>query len=1073
MQRMRAWSATSIGVALALAAAIPAQADHPQPAPDISKVDYAPIGVFAPGERQPGPADFETQIRPLMEDRRFNPSGKYNAFDTNVFETLGLPYRAAGDTNADDPYGNGGDPRHGYCDSDPDPDLDTERPGRLAPVAGECPNHQIEYSRYFADTMRDILGDFGVSIRRYRFHNPGGDNTQSGTAINTAAVVAGADHPDQTVIVSGHFDQTNDGPASAWDSAEGHAQVIRIAKILADYWRATGTRPSATVKFVPWDAEESGTLGSKDYVENNVVPGEEHEVRGYWNTDPCAGGYPAYRFGNPADRVDLGIQLANPDRVDDPITFESENPPESARARIEAFNARAPQVVEQVFDHLDDTVTVRGEQRPIFVSTAEAEALGVEPDIGTDVIIGDSRPILFGSDWINFENVGIPFFNPGPEVTGPSTQLEPGNPDGLAILHTPNDNHRTLNAYSSDDQSGETISEGWVKGMEMCAQLLAWGMAQPEQGGAQTTDGDVVAYYEALPNEATARKPVRFDAGGSYQYADAGQRSFVDESLLEYSWDFGDGTTGSGKRAEHVYATPGVYESRLTVRNAETGGSATMSVPITVVPSQNPALAGPVLEAPESDDDGTFTLEWSRVAGDVERYVVEETRGSATALFDDAEGNLEDRWTVETTVRDTGALSAPRARGWRKSSNSDLTLSGNKRSSGASSYWTGVALNETGVDFESSLIAKQPIAIPEGGDAALTYSTWYENTFADRAYVEAAVDDGDPATPLDWATVDAISGEEHVGYLPGVDVLLDEQPQALDGMEVRRVDLSQFAGQRVLLRFRAVWTGSDYVFTSQYGWYVDDIQVDAGRFERVGESTTESFEVTGREPGTYGYRVRGVYEDGLLTGPSNTEDVVVEAAQEEPEPTPPAGGGEPSPGGDGPCTEQSRAATPEGEGHDHQDIAQHRFACRVRQVAFDSLRDELGNRPDVLLGEMDVKADKAVIAVTYPESGFLLFDVADPAQPRFLSWYRSSECEGLVIDVDCGAYVDLSNDASTVFMSVQNISAIPGGRPWPGSSGVAKPTAIPGVEVVDVSNPDQPLLSQEYVVASGLGGTHT
>ena len=176
--------------------------------------------------------------------------------------------------------------------------------------------------------------------------------------------------------------------------------------------------------------------------------------------------------------------------------------------------------------------------------------------------------------------------------------------------------------------------------------------------------------------------------------------------------------------------------------------------------------------------------------------------------------------------------------------------------------------------------------------------------------------------------------------------------------------------------------------------------------------------------------------------------------------------------GDGPCTEAVRQSMPDGGSHDHRAIAEHRFACRVEQVAFDPLTGPLADRPDVLLGEMDVKAGRAAIAVSYPESGFLLYDVSDPARPRFLSWYRGSECEGLVIDVDCGAYVDLSADGSTVFMAVQNTSAVPGGRPRPGTT-LPKPTSVPSVEVVDVSRPQQPQLSYSYPLSVANGGVHT
>ena len=172
----------------------------------------------------------------------------------------------------------------------------------------------------------------------------------------------------------------------------------------------------------------------------------------------------------------------------------------------------------------------------------------------------------------------------------------------------------------------------------------------------------------------------------------------------------------------------------------------------------------------------------------------------------------------------------------------------------------------------------------------------------------------------------------------------------------------------------------------------------------------------------------------------------------------------------GPCTEAASQSMPAGEGHDHLDPLKHKFACRMEQVAFDSLEVELGERPDVTLGEMDVKGDLAVVAVAYPESGFLLFDVSNPAQPGFLSWYRSAQCEGVAIDVDCGAFVDLSPDGQYVFISKQQISAL---HTSLGTEVIGTlPTDYPGIEVVDISNRKRPLLRQALPQPS-VGGVHT
>jgi hypothetical protein len=171
--------------------------------------------------------------------------------------------------------------------------------------------------------------------------------------------------------------------------------------------------------------------------------------------------------------------------------------------------------------------------------------------------------------------------------------------------------------------------------------------------------------------------------------------------------------------------------------------------------------------------------------------------------------------------------------------------------------------------------------------------------------------------------------------------------------------------------------------------------------------------------------------------------------------------------GEGVCTDLARRAMPDGPGHDHSVITQHRFFCQMRQVFFDSLNDELAARNDVILGEMDVENDLAAVAVAFPESGVLFFDVSNPASPVFKSWYRGSECPQLLIDVDCGAYVDLSQDGKVAFLSVQNLSVVPGGTP-PGS----RPVSEPGVEVIDVRNPSLPVLAQVYPVVS-QGGVHT
>ena len=168
----------------------------------------------------------------------------------------------------------------------------------------------------------------------------------------------------------------------------------------------------------------------------------------------------------------------------------------------------------------------------------------------------------------------------------------------------------------------------------------------------------------------------------------------------------------------------------------------------------------------------------------------------------------------------------------------------------------------------------------------------------------------------------------------------------------------------------------------------------------------------------------------------------------------------------GPCFDVAANSMPDGDGHDHLDLTAHDFSCGFRQESFLPLENELTGRPDVYIGESDVKADIAVVAVAYPEAGMLTFDVKDPAHPKYLSWYRGGECD-FVSDVDCGAYVSLSDDGKMAFLSIQALSPL-GNPNAPGSV----PATTPGVQVISLDDPTAPMLVDNLPVA-GVAGVHT
>ncbi|MEZ4424691.1 MAG: PKD domain-containing protein [Gemmatimonadota bacterium] len=84
------------------------------------------------------------------------------------------------------------------------------------------------------------------------------------------------------------------------------------------------------------------------------------------------------------------------------------------------------------------------------------------------------------------------------------------------------------------------------------------------------------------PYTGDAGQPIAFDGTGSND---------PDGTIVQYDWDFGDGSTGSGATPSHVYATAGSYTATLTVTDNR-GGTATASSAVTVnVPANIPPVA--------------------------------------------------------------------------------------------------------------------------------------------------------------------------------------------------------------------------------------------------------------------------------------------------------------------------------------------------------------------------------------------------------------------------------------------------------------------------------------------------
>jgi hypothetical protein len=102
----------------------------------------------------------------------------------------------------------------------------------------------------------------------------------------------------------------------------------------------------------------------------------------------------------------------------------------------------------------------------------------------------------------------------------------------------------------------------------MCAHLHSWFMLQPNMAGTEKRSKKPVAYFEGLykgPAPIPAKKPITFDAAGSYAFSNPKKMKQYPAKKLKFKWNFGDGKKGSGRKLKHVYKKDQSYLVKLTV----------------------------------------------------------------------------------------------------------------------------------------------------------------------------------------------------------------------------------------------------------------------------------------------------------------------------------------------------------------------------------------------------------------------------------------------------------------------------------------------------------------------------